>query len=383
MDNKILLKVEQFDYFKFNRQFSKFNVCQNMVAFFDIERTHIIDNYIQVHIDALSQRLKKLDSDNLLGINYSVGFLNFSNLPSMDYPVDLENIINYYIPFLSDFQKEQFKFTKNSALPEGKIIADYLGYKGAVKKGFIFFKDISAYVVEYNELEIQDKHEEFFDSLFRFLKAKIEEDEYDDLPFSSPFYIDPYENLDEDALAKINEIKNQLYELKKSGHLLFALPILKELLKTEANEIDFDGDSNLLIDEDYRILLPIFNNLEIQLSHLTKAVYVLFCNNPDGINIKQLYRHKTELLDLYSKISYQLDYDKIQQSIEDLVKLESKAIYTHISRIKSAFYKQMDYEFAENYIVTGNKFGNDFKYIPFFRNKCTLSNLEDFGIDDD
>jgi len=49
-----------------------------------------------------------------------------------------------------------------------------------------------------------------------------------------------------------------------------------------------------------------------------------------------------------------LDYDKMSKSIDDVINLETKAIYTHLSRIKSAFYKIMDASFAQYYIVSGS-----------------------------
>lgn len=73
---------------------------------------------------------------------------------------------------------------------------------------------------------------------------------------------------------------------KQRGQLLFALPFLKQLLNIEVENLT---KSNSVIDKDFRILLPEFNNLEIQLSHLTKAVYFLFYKNPQGINIKKSF----------------------------------------------------------------------------------------------
>lgn len=341
------LKIEQFEYFKLDNHLSKIDIGQDVVMFFDLDDNHIITEIIQVHFDALSKRFREINLSLIHKLNCNVG-------------ENFENVINYYIPFLSSNKNQQFKFSNDSILPARKIIVDYLGYKGKVKNGFVFFDYASAYVVECDEATIQGNFEEFFNSLFQFIRNKREQ-EYDDLP-CNPF--NPYENLDEDTLAKINEIQNQLYELKQSGQLLFVLPLLKQIL---SNEVNNSTKSNLIVDKDYRILLPNFNNLEIQLSHLTKAVYILFYNNPQGLNIKQLHLYKKQLLDLYSKISYQIDYDKIQQSIEDLVKQEGKGIYTHIARIKSAFCKQMDFEFAKNYIIAGSTFGSDMKYISILK----------------
>jgi hypothetical protein len=341
------LKVEQFPYFKLDNHLAKLDIGQDMVMFFDLEDNYIASEIIQAKFGVLSQRFKKL-------------YLNFIHKSVFNVGDDFENIISYYLPFLTDIEQQQLKFSKDLVLPEGEIIVDYLGYKGKVKSGFVFFDYTSAYVVECDEATIQGNSEEFFNCLFQFVKDK-KESEFDDLP-CNPF--NPYEDLDEDTSAKIKEIQKNLYDLKQSGQLLFVLPALKQILNNEVNSIT---KSDLLIDEDFRILMPKFNNLEIQLSHLTKVVYVLFYRNPQGINIKQLHLYKKQLLELYSNISYHIDYDKIQQSVDDLVKPESKAIYTHISRIKSAFYKQMDYEFAKNYIVTGSAFGSDMKYISILK----------------
>lgn len=76
--------------------------------------------------------------------------------------------------------------------------------------------------------------------------------------------------------------------------------------------------------------------------------------HPEGINLKELAKYKKELLTIYVSVSNQLDHDKMIKSIEDVVNLETKAIYTHLSRIKSAFYKIMDASHANHYIVSGN-----------------------------
>ncbi|MCB6062369.1 conserved hypothetical protein [Flavobacterium psychrophilum] len=350
-------KVEKFDNFKFqyNSEFSQFNANDNMVIFFDLESNHTINQYIKTNLEAIKQRFKD-------------EYKNFVYLPSIVFSEKFDTILKYYLPHLSESNYRTLQFENIFQKPENQKIVDYLGYSGTIKCGLIFINE--ATIVECNEFLIQDNF--FTDSLLYFKTLSEQRvfsfDDYDDMIDNIKSF-NPYENLDDDALAKINEIQKQLSELKQNGQLLFALPILKEILENETNTIDFNSENNLLIDEDFRILLPNFNNIEIQLSHLTKAVYMLFYNNPKGINIKKLYQYKQQIISLYAGISNQLDYDKMLQSIDDLVKPDSKAIYTHISRIKSAFYKQMDYKFADKFIVTSANFGNDFKFIPILKDK--------------
>ena len=79
----------------------------------------------------------------------------------------------------------------------------------------------------------------------------------------------------------------------------------------------------------------------------------MFLKHPEGINLKELGNYQKELLSIYTSVSNQIDYDKMVKSVEDVVNLETKAIYTHLSRIKSAYYKIMDESFAKYYIVSG------------------------------
>lgn len=367
-------KVEKFENFKFqyNSQFSQFNTNDNMVIFFDLENNHTINQFIKTNIVTIKQR-------------FSDEYKNFVYLPNIEFSENVDTILKYYLPHLSESNFRKFQFEKIFQKPESQKIVDYFGYGGTIKCGLIFIVDYTAHIIECSDLMLQNNQESFFADLLLYFKTLNEEDEFNDFP-SNPF--NPYENLDDDALTKINEIQKQLYELKQNGQLLFALPILKELLEKETNTIDFNSENNLLIDVDFRILLPNFNNIEIQLSHLTKAVYMLFYNNPQGINIKKLYQYKQQIISLYAGISNQLDYDKMLQSIDDLVKPDSKAIYTHISRIKSAFYKQMDYKFADKFIVTSANFGNDFKFIPILKDKIipiqeNNKTDEPYFIDDD
>jgi hypothetical protein len=132
------------------------------------------------------------------------------------------------------------------------------------------------------------------------------------------------------------------------------------------------------IDYKNKIQLPYFKK-EVELSHLTKAIYFLFLKHPEGINLKELVNYKKELLTIYTSVSNQLDYDKMAKSIDDVINLETKAIYTHLSRIKSAFYKIMDASFAKYYIVSGS--GEDERIVLFNTKDIIWNNYERFTPD--
>lgn len=75
-------------------------------------------------------------------------------------------------------------------------------------------------------------------------------------------------------------------------------------------------------------------------------MYLLFLKHPQGIKLNELGNYKKELVSIYFSVSNQLDYDKMIKSVDDVINLETKAIYTHLSRIKSAYYKIMFLKFG-------------------------------------
>ncbi len=181
-------------------------------------------------------------------------------------------------------------------------------------------------------------------------------------------------NLDEDSLQKIDLIKENLNSIyhRNRQQLTYVLPLLRKIINDFPKYINFTSAEPIIITDDYDILLPDFQNMKLEFSHLTKAVYILFCRYPEGINIKELKQYENELSSIYLKISTQLDYDTLMTSIKELVSTESNAVYTHISRVKSTLRKIMDTHIADNYIIMSEKFGSDFKYIPILYRKNSI-----------
>ncbi|MBK0369808.1 hypothetical protein [Flavobacterium agrisoli] len=377
-------KVEEFIPYKINHNITEFDLDKNALIFFDsvCEENYHLANYIGSDLDYLKSLFAECGKN----------FINLSKLKSPGLIFD--DIITFYFPRIETQYFKEFSFlNENSKNPLNeflelaevylgntikepkpnpnitKQVLDYLGYTGNTQTGFLFFNNDKACVIECEDLHFFNLNLQPFKKLleyFTFQKQVLDEElsNYHFSPREFSHKVNPYENLDEDTIVKIHEIQNQLNDLKESGQILFALPILKSLVTDFANKIQIDSLSNIRITAEFNIILPDFNDLEISMSHLTKVVYLLFHNHPEGINIKRLGIYKSELKDLYSKISNQSNYNKMMNSIEDLIDPNSKSIYTHISRVKSAFYKKMDKQYANHYIITSDDFGRDIKKIP-------------------
>ena len=119
----------------------------------------------------------------------------------------------------------------------------------------------------------------------------------------------------------------------------------------------FDGDqklSRLVVTDDYRIILPDYNNMEIHLEPLPKAVYLLFLKHPEGIRFKDLPSYRTELAQIYLNVTNRNDLSAAYQSILSVTDPTKNSINEKCSRIKEAFVSRFDDNLARYYYINGS-----------------------------
>lgn len=156
----------------------------------------------------------------------------------------------------------------------------------------------------------------------------------------------------EEKAAQVKTLSTQLLAEGRTDLLLKAIsvPVLEQL-RIEAARATL---SPLVITEDYCFLLPNYENREVQLSPIHKALYLLFLNHPEGIEFKNLVDHREELFALYRKIDNRIDPDKITETVNRLTNPLDNAINEKCSRIKAAFSDLMDEYQADYYIINSH-----------------------------
>jgi len=123
--------------------------------------------------------------------------------------------------------------------------------------------------------------------------------------------------------------------------------------------------SRLLVDQHARIILTDFNNLEVKMNRLPKALYLFFLRHNEGLTLPELGNYKNELLSIYSKISNRGNKKEIQDSIDDLIDPWTNSINEKISKIKNAFSLIIaDNEMLQNYLITGTRGGKKQILLP-------------------
>lgn len=163
--------------------------------------------------------------------------------------------------------------------------------------------------------------------------------------------IEPLKSADEEF---DDESRQLMWEIRKRIERLQVKGISKYLL--EQAIFEQPKLSRLVVTHDYRILLPDYNNMEIVMTPLVKAVFILFLSHPEGIPFKSLADYRKELLGIYLTIKGDSEpTEEILKSICAITDPFNNSINEKCARIREAFVSQFDEEIAKHYFVTGKR----------------------------
>ncbi len=183
---------------------------------------------------------------------------------------------------------------------------------------------------------------------FKFSRSIVEEEEDSSRTTHEPAPSSLDEILDEDVRETLEELEKKIERLRLLG---IPLDVIVAFVAR------YETVSRLLITDDLRIILPDYNNIEVQMPALYKAVYLLFIyHKKEGIVLQQMENYHSELEKLYCKTK------KVERltprQLESINKLESSwnddgSIYVVLSRIKKLFVNAIDEHLAKHYYIEG------------------------------
>ena len=156
----------------------------------------------------------------------------------------------------------------------------------------------------------------------------------------------------EEVAEQVRVLAEQLKRAGRKDLLLRAIgaPLLEEL-RIEAARAKL---SRLVVTKDYRIILADYDDKEVELTPVHKAVYLLFLAHPEGIEFKRLRDYRDELAQYYMATARLMDKQAIMESVEMLVDPLNNSINEKCSRIKKVFLDMMDEYTASYYIISGH-----------------------------
>lgn len=163
---------------------------------------------------------------------------------------------------------------------------------------------------------------------------------------------DADEAFDEETKYLLKEVEYHIDLLRRKG---ISQVILDKLVKPEQKL------SRLVVTKDFRIILSDYGNMEIEMTPLVRAVFILFLKHPEGILFKELPDYRFELAEIYgqikgARVSRNLfgirSYDKSIVNVTDPL---NNSINEKCARIREAFLLKFQEGLAENYFVTGKR----------------------------
>jgi hypothetical protein len=156
-----------------------------------------------------------------------------------------------------------------------------------------------------------------------------------------------------DICPKCMTIVQEHLSLPEIHHALAILESLRVKMLFAQNFKQNSPPSRLTIGKGGRIFLTDYENIEIRMPSMEKALYILFLRHPDGLHISSLSDYRNELTDIYSQISTRGMAEDMARRITEMTNILNDQISVKLSRIKKAFTDAIGLSLADQYIIQG------------------------------
>jgi hypothetical protein len=114
--------------------------------------------------------------------------------------------------------------------------------------------------------------------------------------------------------------------------------------------------SPIVVNGNMQIILPAYNELELRMTPLARAVYILFLCHPEGIVLKDMDRHRDQLLEIYLMVKPGADSALAAAYINELTYPGSDSLQQKLSLIKRSINRYLlRPDIAAAYHITGRR----------------------------
>ena len=184
----------------------------------------------------------------------------------------------------------------------------------------------------------------------------------------------PSRNIDEDPIQK--EEKRAVEKLEREREMALdrikrdiinyiaryhddPKELMAELLR---GKVVVGQPGRVLVNGDLRIVLPEYDEMEIEMPALCRTLYILFMKQRkqglDGIVLKNMDEHRDEIVDIYGMVKPGANEQRVCRSVDNLCDPLGDSLNQTISRINRCIKTVItDKELAKLYIIQGTKGG--------------------------
>ena len=344
----------QFKIYRIKVPTLKFKPHHNHIIYIEDEYNILINNYIKDNLEKIQTLFKQ---------NNCV----FTYFPNTIITNEV-SIIEYFSPFINEDSKQQLStfWNKLSSKDFYQIICEVLNTPlNKLKPSLLRIYEEESWIngnptfslttfPNVTEENISTLFVEYFKLSFSFILYCSKPPKENDKIIFNPDYAD--DRFDFEILNIAEDVKNKIMYLKQEGYFELLLQTLGNELVGEMKQFpQLPLLSHLAITDRFEILLPGYNNLEIKMSPLPKAIYILFLRHKNGIRFKMLPAYRKELFSIYSKITTFDSVEQIAESINLVTDPSRNAINEKCSRIRESFIFHFDDYYARNYYITGKR----------------------------
>ena len=308
----------------------KITIGQNQAIFINSETDTLIDSIVKDNLPKIKSALSE----------YGIEFI---------YIPELIEGFNYTQNELKDYTDYHYPFLKGSLskkdIPDISLLYKHLINNLGVNQSVL----PCVYTPQLYSKTFKIESLESFDLLTR----KLDEDQIYDhvVMFRSCRREDDTNDFFEDEMDLIvQEVAEKIRKINSPNAFKLFVNLLAKHTKTKTDNL-----SRLKIDDEYRIFLVDYDNIEIHLTPLQKTVYLFFLNHPEGIMFHDMPNYRDELLSIYLKLSSREDFSNLKSSIDDLVNPRSNSLSEKCSKIRNAFLINIDDNLALHYYISGER----------------------------
>lgn len=144
----------------------------------------------------------------------------------------------------------------------------------------------------------------------------------------------------------LDEVKEKVRKLKAYG-------VDESEIMAAMNEEELFPQ--LVVTEDYKVILAGDKPVEVEMEPLVKAVYLLFLSHPEGIVLKFLPDYRKELTALYLLLRPHGLTDRVKKSINDVTNPTQNSINEKCARIRKSFSALLPRSVARYYTISGKR----------------------------
>ena len=144
-----------------------------------------------------------------------------------------------------------------------------------------------------------------------------------------------------------------LDELKEKVRKLKAYGVEDAEIMAAMNEKELFPQ--LIVTQNYKVVLAGEKHVEVEMEPLVKAVYLLFLSHPEGIILKCLPDYRQELTSIYLLLRPCGLTDRVEKSIVDVTTPTQNSINEKCARIRKLFASVLPQSVARYYAISGKR----------------------------